>query len=309
MESLLPVICLMGPTAAGKTALSVDIAKTFGAEIVSVDSTLIYRGMAIGTAKPTKAEQCGIPHHLLDILDPQQSFSAAEFRTQALLHIKTIQQQGKIPLLTGGTMLYFHALFNGLAELPAADPVIRRRLVDQSERFGSAFMHRKLQQVDPVSALRIHSNDPQRIQRALEVYTLTGQPLSHHLAAQRQQVMPFSVLKLVLAPENRPGLHEKIALRFHAMLESGLIEEVEALFQRGDLTAQHSAMRAVGYRQVWQYLDGQLNYEEMVFKSIVATRQLAKRQFTWLRKMDDALWFNADNNIKDELYGVLKEYY
>ncbi|MDP7536541.1 MAG: tRNA (adenosine(37)-N6)-dimethylallyltransferase MiaA [Methylococcales bacterium] len=309
MESSLPVICLMGPTAAGKTALSVDIAKTFGAEIVSVDSTLVYRGMAIGTAKPTKAEQCGIPHHLLDILDPHQSFSAAEFRTQALLHIKTIQQQGKIPLLTGGTMLYFHALFNGLAELPAADPVVRQRLVDQSERFGSAFMHRKLQQIDPVSALRIHSNDPQRIQRALEVYELTGQPLSHHLVAKNQQRLPFVVLKLVLAPDNRQGLHEKIALRFHAMLANGLVEEVEALFQRGDLTAQHSAMRAVGYRQVWQYLDGQLSYEEMVFKSIVATRQLAKRQFTWLRKIDDTLWFNADNNIKCELYGVLKEYY
>jgi tRNA dimethylallyltransferase len=181
--------------------------------------------------------------------------------------------------------------------------------VDQTERFGGAFMHRKLQQIDPVSALRIHSNDPQRIQRALEVYELTGQPLSHHLVAQSQQVLPFSVLKLVLAPENRQGLHEKIALRFHAMLASGLIEEVEALFQRGDLTAQHSAMRAVGYRQVWQYLDGQLDYEEMVFKSIVATRQLAKRQFTWLRKMDDTLWFNTDNNIKGELYGVLKEYY
>lgn len=309
MESSLPVICLMGPTAAGKTALSVDIAKTFGAEIVSVDSTLVYRGMTIGTAKPTKAEQCGIPHHLLDILDPHQSFSAADFRTQALLHIQTIQQKGKIPLLTGGTMLYFHALFNGLAELPAADPVVRQRLVDQSERFGSAFMHRKLQQIDPVSALRIHSNDPQRIQRALEVYELTGQPLAHHLVAKSQQPLPFSVLKLVLAPENRQGLHEKIALRFHAMLGSGLIEEVDALFQRGDLTAQHSAMRAVGYRQVWQYLDGQLNYEEMVFKSIVATRQLAKRQFTWLRKMDDTLWFNADHSIKCELYGVLKEYY
>jgi len=309
MKSSLPVICLMGPTAAGKTTLSVEIAKTFGAEIISVDSTLVYRGMAIGTAKPTKAEQCGIPHHLVDILDPHQSFSAAEFRAQALLHVKTIQQQGKIPLLTGGTMLYFHALFNGLAELPAANPVIRQRLVDQTERFGGAFMHRKLQQIDPVSALRIHSNDPQRIQRALEVYELTGQPLSHHLVAQSQQVLPFSVLKLVLAPENRQGLHEKIALRFHAMLASGLIEEVETLFQRGDLTAQHSAMRAVGYRQVWQYLDGQLDYEEMVFKSIVATRQLAKRQFTWLRKMDDTLWFNTDNNIKGELYGVLKEYY
>lgn len=309
MKSSLPVICLMGPTAAGKTTLSVEIAKTFGAEIISVDSTLVYRGMAIGTAKPTKAEQCGIPHHLVDILDPHQSFSAAEFRAQALLHVKTIQQQGKIPLLTGGTMLYFYALFNGLAELPAANPVIRQRLVDQTERFGGAFMHRKLQQIDPVSALRIHLNDPQRIQRALEVYELTGQPLSHHLVAQSQQVLPFSVLKLVLAPENRQGLHEKIALRFHAMLASGLIEEVETLFQRGDLTAQHSAMRAVGYRQVWQYLDGQLDYEEMVFKSIVATRQLAKRQFTWLRKMDDTLWFNTDNNIKGELYGVLKEYY
>ena len=309
MSRSLPVICLMGPTAVGKTALAVDIAKTFGAEIISVDSTLVYRQMDIGTAKPTKLEQGGIPHYLLDILDPIQSFSAAQFRNQALARIKTIQQQGKVPLLTGGTMLYFHALFNGLVDLPAADPVIRQRLVDQSARFGVAFMHRQLQRIDPVAALRIHPNDPQRVQRALEVYEMTGQPLSQHLTAENQEGLPFSAIKLVLAPESRQGLHEKIALRFHAMLEKGFIEEVEALFQRGDLSLQHPAIRAVGYRQVWQYLAGQLDYEAMVFKSIVATRQLAKRQFTWLRKMEDTLWFNADDAIKHDLYQVLKQHY
>ncbi len=309
MDRLLPVVCLMGPTAAGKTALAVDIAKTFNAEIVSVDSTLVYRQMNIGTAKPTILEQDGIPHYLLDILDPTQSFSAAQFRNQALTHIRAIQKKGKVPLLTGGTMLYFHVLFNGLVDLPAAEPVIRQRLVDQFDRCGGAFMHRQLKMIDPVSALRIHPNDPQRVQRAIEIYEMTGQPLSQHLKDQKQEVLPFSSIRLVLAPDDRQGLHEKIALRFHKMLKKGLVDEVDALFQRGDLSEQHPAIRAVGYRQVWQYLAGHLDYETMAFKSIVATRQLAKRQFTWLRKMEDTIWFNSDDSIKSDLYQVLRKFY
>jgi tRNA dimethylallyltransferase len=285
---------LMGPTASGKSALAVTIAQHFNCEIISVDSALVYRGMDIGTAKPSSQERGGINHHLIDILDPAQAYSTAQFRDQALELMADISHRGKIPLLTGGTMLYFHALFNGLVTLPEADQVLRERLDAQAERTSWQQMHQRLQQIDPQSAARIHPNDPQRIQRALEVYELTGKALSLHFAEAEQEPIPYRNIKIIIAPGNRAVLHENIALRFQQMLKQGLLEEVEKLYQRPDLSEQLPAIRAVGYRQAWQYLDGLFDYQIMTDKAIVATRQLAKRQFTWLRKIEDGCWYDTE---------------
>ncbi len=284
-----PAILLMGPTASGKTALAVAMAQTLNAEIISVDSALVYRGMDIGTAKPTLAERGGIVHHLIDILDPSESFSTGQFRNQALALMADISSRGKLPLLVGGTMLYFSALTQGLAQLPEANAEIRQRLDDELQTLGKEALHARLAQVDPLAAARIHVNDPQRIQRALEVYEISGKPLSSFFADEQQAERPYRFIKLIVAPEQRHTLHDKIAERFKLMLAQGFLDEVKALQQRGDLNESMPSIRCVGYRQAWSYLQGEYDVTEMQEKAIIATRQLAKRQFTWLRKEHDAV--------------------
>ena len=278
----------MGPTASGKSALAVQLALALNGEIISVDSTLVYRGMDIGTAKPTLVERGGIPHHLIDILDPAESFSTGQFRNKALALMDDITQRGRIPILVGGTMLYFNALNNGLAVLPEADPYIRIMLDDELKNLGKEALHQRLASIDPESAARIHPNDPQRIQRALEVYEISGKPLTAYFA-DVQQAIPYRIIKLIIAPNDRLTLHDMIAKRFEMMLEQGFIEEVEALINRGDLSEKMPSIRAVGYRQVWAYLHGEYDKATMIDKGIAATRQLAKRQFTWLRREIDAI--------------------
>lgn len=300
-----PAIFLMGPTASGKTALAVQLARTLNGEIISVDSTLVYRGMDIGTAKPTLAERGGIPHYLIDILDPAESFSTGQFRDQALALMADIAGRGKLPILVGGTMLYFNALNSGLAVLPEADESVRAKLDQELEQFGKEALHARLAQVDPESAARIHPNDPQRIQRALEVYEISGRPMTSFFDEAQAQDIPYRKIKLIIAPPDRKILHDIIAQRFRTMLAQGLVEEVEALFKRGDLTEKMPSIRAVGYRQVWSYLAGDYDYDTMVEKGIVATRQLAKRQFTWLRREIDAA--NFETGQPDLLEKVLAE--
>jgi len=279
-----PIVCLMGPTASGKTDLAVALVERLPMDIISVDSVMVYRGMDIGSAKPDAETLARAPHRLINICDPAEAYSAARFRDDALCEVAEITAQGRIPLLVGGTMLYFRALLNGLSMLPSADAEIRTRLEEEAEAEGWASLHRRLAEVDPEAAARIHPNDPQRIQRALEVYELTGTPLSElQQTQQADQPLPYPVIKLAVAPADRTILHERIAQRFELMLQQGMIEEVETLRQRGDLHLDLPALRAVGYRQVWEYLSGSLNYTEMVERGIIATRQLAKRQFTWLR--------------------------
>jgi len=283
----------MGPTASGKTALAVQLAQVLNGEIISVDSALVFKGMDIGTAKPTLAERGGVAHHLIDILDPAESFSTGQFRKLALELMADITERGKLPILVGGTMLYFNALNSGLAVLPEADASIRAKLDQELAQLGKEALHQRLAQVDPQAAARIHPNDPQRVQRALEVYEISGQPLTSFFTEAQNQPIPYNTIKLIIAPEDRKILHEVIAKRFLQMLEQGLIEEVEKLFARGDLSEQLPAIRAVGYRQVWSYLQGEYDLDTMAEKAIVATRQLAKRQFTWLRKETDAQHFQT----------------
>jgi len=288
-----PAISLMGPTASGKSKLAVQLAQALNGEIISVDSALVYRGMDIGTAKPTLDERAGIPHHLIDILDPSESFSTGQFKNTALALMAEICERGRIPILVGGTMLYFNALSNGLAELPEADAIIRAKLDDELITLGKDALHQRLTKLDPQSAARIHPNDPQRIQRALEVYELTGKPLTAYFA-DVQQAIPYRVIKLIVAPTERKILHDIIASRFNLMLEQGFIEEVEALVNRGDLNVTMPSIRAVGYRQVWAYLHGEYDKATMIEKGIAATRQLAKRQFTWLRRESDVIRFDSN---------------
>jgi tRNA dimethylallyltransferase len=278
-----PAIFLMGPTASGKTTLAVELVRRFPLEIISVDSALVYRGMDIGTAKPDADLLARAPHRLIDIRDPAEGYSAAEFRADALVEMADITAQGRIPLLVGGTFLYFRALEAGLSELPAADPLVRARLEAEAGQVGLEGMHARLAAVDPEAARRIHANDPQRIQRALEVYELTGRPISDLHKQKQMDMFPYRLLKLALVPADRGALHEQIGRRFEQMLAAGLLDEVRRLFSRGDLAADLPAMRAVGYRQVWACLAGETGYDEMVEQAIVATRQYAKRQLTWLR--------------------------
>ena len=284
------VILLMGPTASGKTALGVDIAKAVNGEVISVDSALVYRGMDIGTAKPDIEERQGIKHHLIDILDPSESFSAGQFREQALKLIIDISNRGKVPVLVGGTMLYFHVLFNGMAKLPEASATIRQEIDEQAKIEGWGAVHDRLKVVDPEAAKRIHQNDTQRTQRALEVYLVSGKSQTNWLAEQAKQLLPFDAYKFAISPSNRVKLHDKIALRMDLMLQNGFLNEVRSLFERGDLNTLMPAIRAVGYRQAWAFLEGE--YDEAVFreKAIIATRQLAKRQFTWLRQQTETTW-------------------
>ena len=295
------VICIMGPTAAGKTDLAVELVTRLSAEIISVDSALVYKDMKIGTAMPDVATLTKAPHRLIDFLDPAEAYSAARFRQDALQAIEQIRANGHLPLLVGGTMLYFRALLQGLSELPEADVGIRQRLEAEMAAKGLAAMHERLASIDPEAALRIHPNDPQRTQRALEVYEATGINMSEWYRRQQStSAFPYRVIKIALIPQDRARLHARIAQRFQLMLEQGLIEEVKALYKRGDLDQDKPAMRAVGYRQVWAYLEGNYSYEQMVEKGIAATRQLAKRQLTWLRSEQNTIIFDPfDGNLTD----------
>lgn len=281
------VVALMGPTASGKTAAALELARRMPAEIISVDSALVYRDMDIGTAKPTPAERASVPHHLIDILDPSESYSAMQFRQDALRLTEDIQARGKLPLLVGGTMLYFKALQDGLDELPQADPALRAQLDKEAAESGVPALHARLATLDPGTAARLKPNDAQRIQRALEIIMLTGQPMSALLAQAPKAELPFRLLPIALEPSDRSVLHERIAVRFDAMLNApeGLLAEVQKLRARGDLHLGLPSMRCVGYRQAWEYLDGAYDFAAMREKGIAATRQLAKRQLTWLRSM------------------------
>jgi len=275
-------IFLMGPTASGKTDLAIQLRQQLPVEVISVDSALIYRGMDIGTAKPSKAELALAPHRLIDICDPAESYSAANFRTDALREMQEISAQGKIPLLVGGTMLYYKALLEGLSPLPSADEKVRSEIEAKAALIGWGGLHQELSKIDPISAQRINPNDSQRINRALEVFYLTGKTLTE-LTAQKGEALPYNILQFAIAPEQREVLHLRIEQRFHKMIELGFQQEVEKLYRRPDLNENLPSIRCVGYRQMWEYLRGDYDHDEMVFRGICATRQLAKRQITWLR--------------------------
>ncbi|MFD0965593.1 tRNA (adenosine(37)-N6)-dimethylallyltransferase MiaA [Seminibacterium arietis] len=275
-------IFLMGPTASGKTDLAIKLCQTLPLEIISVDSALIYKGMDIGTAKPSAEELALAPHRLIDIKDPAETYSAAEFRHDALQEMTKITAQGKIPLLVGGTMLYYKALLEGLSPLPSADENIRREIEQEAKKYGWHALHQKLAEIDPISAQRINPNDSQRINRALEVFYISGQSLTS-LMNQKGNKLPYKILQFAIAPQERAILHQRIEQRFNKMLALGFQQEVETLFQRSDLHLNLPSIRCVGYRQMWEFLQGDYDYNEMVFRGICATRQLAKRQITWLR--------------------------
>lgn len=281
-NTLPTAIFLMGPTASGKTDLAIQLRQHLPVEVISVDSALIYKGMDIGTAKPGKEELALAPHRLIDILDPAESYSAMNFREDALREMAEISAQGKIPLLVGGTMLYYKALIDGLSPLPNADEKVRSEIEAKAELVGWAELHKALEKIDPVSAARINPNDSQRINRALEVFYLTGKSLTE-LTEQKGEGLPYNVLQFAVAPEDRAILHERIELRFHKMMELGFKTEVEKLFARSDLHLDLPSIRCVGYRQMWEHLQGQYDLDEAVYRGICATRQLAKRQITWLR--------------------------
>jgi len=291
-----PIVFIMGPTASGKTALAIDLYQknndTLSFEIISVDSTMVYTQMEIGSAKPTAQELALAPHHLIDFVDPAERYSVSEFRQQSIKLINQIHSAGKIPLFVGGTMLYFKALKGGLADMPSTDDKIRLKVKQEVEQHGVAWLHEQLSLVDKKTADRLHINDSQRITRAWEVYQMTGKPLSAWHAEQKKQALQNPILSIALAPQNRAVLHQRIEKRFHQMLELGFVEEVKRLFERGDLDLECPSMRSVGYRQIWLYLLGELSLDEAVERAIIATRQLAKRQYTWLRSWPDINWFD-----------------
>jgi tRNA dimethylallyltransferase len=297
LESAAPVrrcaLFLMGPTGAGKSALAVELAQRFPFEIVSVDSAQVYRGMDIGTAKPDPRTREAIPHHLIDIREPEMSYSAGEFVRDAVRAMQEVWERGRQPLLVGGTMLYFHALSSGIAQLPHADAHVRSQIDAEAASLGWAAVHEQLARVDPAAAARIHINDPQRIQRALEVYRVTGEPITRLQQNRGTVLTDVEVLELAVAPLERRVLHERIEARFEAMLAAGFWDEVRALQERTGLRAEHPSMRAVGYRQAWKFLAGQCGMNEAKEQAIAATRQLAKRQLTWLRRRPSATWFDS----------------
>lgn len=290
----------MGPTASGKTDVAVKLTSQLPCEIISVDSAMVYRGMDIGTAKPDAEILKIAPHRLLDICDPGQAYSTGQFRIDALREIDDILASNKIPVLVGGTMLYFHNLQKGIAELPQANMDVREDILQQANLHGWHVLHQRLQKIDPFAAQRIHPNDPQRIQRALEVYAITGRSLTELTQQNDIATLPYEFINLAIAPTDRAQLHDNIEQRFHSMLQQGFVAEVEKLFRRGDLTADLPSLRAVGYRQIWHYLEDNLNYETMQERSIIATRQLAKRQFTWLRSWENITWFASEDSKRLE---------
>ena len=292
-----PAIFLMGPTASGKTELAVQLVEALPLEIISVDSALVYRGMDTGTAKPGPEILARAPHRLIDIREPTQAYSAAEFRADALQAMQEITLAGQVPLLVGGTMLYYRALELGLSELPKADPGLRARLEGELQRSGLQRLHQRLRSLDPQAARRIHENDPQRTLRALEVIELSGRPLSELQAAGRGERLPYRLLKLVRAPTDRKLLHQRIEGRFMRMLEAGFADEVRGLLQLSGFSPDLPAMRAVGYRQMIRHLLGELSWDEMIEKGVIATRQLAKRQFTWLRAEPACIWLEEGPDL------------
>ena len=304
-------IFLMGPTASGKTDLAVSLCQRLPCDIISVDSALVYRGMNIGSAKPNAEVLAKTPHRLIDIRDPSEPYSAAEFRQDALEEMAEITTRGRVPLLVGGSMLYFKTLRDGLAELPVADEEVRRCIDEQAQSEGWPAVHRRLATIDPVSAARIHSTDSQRLSRALEVFLVSGQTMTE-LRARQATIkdsdvgFPYRIINLAVAPEDRKVLHARIALRFRQMVEQGFIDEVKCLYARGDLHSKLPAIRAVGYRQAWKYLRGELTLNEMVKDSVIATRQLAKRQLTWLRSWPDLIWLDSlSPNLVDDALKVI----
>lgn len=284
----------MGPTAAGKTDLAMALHDQLQGDIISVDSALVYRGMDIGTAKPSPEELSLAPHRLIDIRDPSEPYSAAEFTRDATREIETIVGEGRVPVLVGGTMLYFKALLEGLSPMPASDPQVRRQLEEEAARFGWPHLHSELQRVDPVLAARLHPNHSQRIGRALEVFRGTGRPLSEWQSTAGEGLSErYQWVQIAIAPQQRNVLHQRIAERFELMLQNGFVDEVRSLYLRGDLDPDLPSMRSVGYRQVWQYLDDEYDYEQMRAAGVAATRQLAKRQLTWLRHWHDLSWVHT----------------
>lgn len=307
MSKPLPrALFIAGPTASGKTDLAIALAEQLPVEIISVDSALVYRGMDIGTAKPEPELLARYPHHLVDIIDPAATYSAAQFCQDALPIMQRATEQGRLPVLVGGTMLYFKALQEGLASMPEAHEPTRLALEQEIAEHGLEHLYQQLLTLDPIAAARIDGNDKQRIMRALEVWRVSGKTLTEHhqLQAQTKPQLPYTVSCIALAPPQRAILHQRIAVRFQQMLEQGFVEEVERLRQRPDLHIDLPSMRAVGYRQVWNYLEGEYNYAEMKERGIIATRQLAKRQFTWLRSWSDVTWL--DSLAKDNLAEALK---
>ncbi|RJE76314.1 tRNA (adenosine(37)-N6)-dimethylallyltransferase MiaA [Pseudoalteromonas sp. MSK9-3] len=284
----------MGPTAAGKTALAIELCQHLDTQVISVDSALVYKGMNIGTAKPDAEELSLAPHHLIDMLDPLETYSVADFRRDAIEKIDQLHQQGKVPILVGGTMMYFKGLIEGLSPLPEADATIRQELEAQAQQIGWAGLHEQLAAVDPDAAAKISENDSQRINRALEVYRLTGQTMTV-LQQQKQPLLPYQFHQFAIAPTDRKVLHDRIEKRFNIMLDQGFKNEVSTLYQRGDLHPDLPSIRCVGYRQMWEHLAGNCDHDEMVFKGIAATRQLAKRQLTWLRSWPDVNWLETDD--------------
>jgi len=300
-SSLPPAVFVMGPTASGKTDLAIELVQQFPVDVISVDSALVYRDMNIGTAKPSAEELALAPHRLIDVVDPTESYSAARFREDALQEMAEITAAGRIPLLVGGTMLYFRALEQGLSRLPRADEAVRRQLIEEAERNGWGHMHEKLAAVDPAAADRIHPNDPQRIQRALEVHAVTGRPMSELQQEERGEKLPYRIIKFILAPHTREELRERIARRFHGMLEAGFEQEVRELLEKYPLSPDLPSMRSVGYRQMLLYILGEWSYDEMVSKGITATHQLAKRQMTWLRSEKNAVWLQQNGEIAGQI--------
>lgn len=307
MTNLAPVLTLMGPTASGKTALAMQLCDHLPVDLISVDSALVYRQMDIGTAKPTADELKRYPHQLIDIRDPNQSYSAADFRTDALDAIQKAHQRGRVPLLVGGTMLYYKALIEGLSALPSADEKLREEIANQAAEVGWQQLHQELLKYDPQSAARIHPNDPQRLMRAIEVYRLSGKTLTE-LNAQKPPEFPYPLYQFAIAPQERRVLHQRIEQRLDLMLEQGFEQEVRQLMARGDLSLQMPSMRCVGYRQMWQYLLGEFDYSQMRQKALAATRQLAKRQLTWLRGWQQVTWLDSlDANAFTKLLSSLPE--
>ena len=312
-----PAIFLMGPTASGKTDLAMALCEHLPCDIISVDSAMIYRGMDIGTAKPTPEELARAPHRLIDICDPAQTYSAADFRRDALEEMAKISASGRIPLLVGGTMMYYKALLHGMSGLPSASPELRATLMLEAEEKGWDALYRELERGDPVAAGLIHPNNRQRLLRAVEVMRLTGKPISAFWQAESPEnrgeikdytyftqwqadeasSLPYTIIQLAMAPSERRVLHERIQLRFQNMLEAGFLEEVQALMGRGDLHPDLPSMRCVGYRQAWGYLAGEYDHDTFVSKGIAATRQLAKRQLTWLRKWSDVEWLDSEDKL------------